>query len=217
MTHLAPEAVDLLRNALQIVALLVFAGFIVLGQRIPSRTGAERRRAINQLLLYTLAVFAGMVVTQRDLWPFSMHPMMAVVTTDRSLPHSMLAARAVDDTGREWMIDEAAFAPLYPPATLGWFDVRAGMASAEERDEVLRFLLGRAEQVRALRRRGGRFPGNRAVLGPLAAPDTNLYWVADAAPRSFRALRIYRVSWVPAELVSGRAGLTRNLLYEYRR
>src|SRR6202011_2511845 len=103
----------------------------------------------------------------------------------------------VDDDGRAWRVDELAWSPLFPQAVMGWFDVSWARATPAQRSEVLRFLLRRAEAARVHRVHGDRFFGNARLLGPIAAPDTNLWGGAPQSPARLRELRVYRVAWIP--------------------
>jgi len=201
---------------MQIGSLAAFAIFVALGVRVLTSAAERRRRAINHLLAYTLGVHAFLLIAQKDAWPFSVYPMMAAVSRNRSDQHQMIVARGVDAQGREWPVDPIAWSPLYPSSTLAWFDVGYPSASAAERQSVMRFLLERAEKARRQRAAGEAFIGNRALLGPLAAPDTNLYGAVSPAPMPFRALRIYRVFWNPTAFARDPSRVTRKLLCEYR-
>ena len=177
---------------------------------------AARRRRIQLLLAYLLAVNVAVVLLQTDAWPFSPYPMMAVDATDRVRVHSMVAFRAVDDAGREWRVDPQAWSPLFPQAVMGWFEKVYPFASPAERQSAERFLLERAEEARQRRARGLAV-GNRRWLGPLAAPDTNLYWAPPtAATAPYSALRVYRFFWKPEELAADPAKFDRRLLDECR-
>jgi hypothetical protein len=213
--HLPSGAIDFLRNAMHLAALAMFAGFLVMGLRVARSEGPGRRRAINQFLAYVLCGHAAVAIAQRDLWPFSTYPMMSVVSTDRSALHTMVAARAVDRRGREWLVDDLAWSPLYPPSTLAWFDLGWAHSTPSERSEVMRFLLARAEAARGRKAAGNRYIGNRAILGPFAAPDTNLYWEAPPSPEPFRGIRIYRVAWNPQQFIRDPNRTSKTLLHQF--
>jgi hypothetical protein len=190
--------------------LLVFLAMRVARSRDPLR----RRRRIQILLGYLLTVNAAVVLVRTDDWPFSPYPMMAVDATDRTTVHSMIAFRAVDGLGREWRVDPLAWSPLFPQAIMGWFENVYPFASNAQRDEVGRFLLARAEGARVRHVRGLRV-GNERWLGPLAAPDTNLYWPPpEGATEPFVRLRVYRLFWRSTELAADPARFGRKLLLE---
>lgn len=215
--HLQPATLEAVRHLLQVVRLLIFLGFLGLAVRLRFSKGMHRRRAVNHLILYILFVQGCLILSQNEAWPFTMYPMMASDATGRAAPHQTLSFREVDDEGREWMVDPDAWAPLYPQSIMGWFAVADQGATSAERAVVLRFLLSRAEEARQNRVRGVRFLGNRALLGPLAAPDTNLYAPAPQPDRPLRALRVYRIAWSIVEFAQTQHVLSRTLLYEVRR
>lgn len=91
------------------------------------------------------------------------------------------------------------------------------IATPAQRNDVLGFLLDRAERARQHGVRGDHFYGNAALLGPLAAPDTNLYAAATGSARPLRPLRVYRVFWIPPEFATSGKLVERRLVCEYRR
>jgi len=200
---------------LQGLRLFSFALLIWLAVRVArSRDPLRRRRRIQVLLAYLLAVNAAVVLLRTDDWPFSPYPMMSVDATDRTSVHSMVAFRAVDRLGREWRIDPQAWSPLFPQAIMGWYETVYPFSSSADREQVARFLLARAEDSR-LRESQGLRVGNERWLGPLAAPDTNLYWSPpEGATEPFVALRVYRFFWHPTQLARDPAQFRRKLFYE---
>ena len=215
--YFSPETIELLRAGMQIASLAAFMIFVVLGVAVIRADPATRRRAINHLLLYTLAVHAAIAILQTDAWPFSMYPMMAKVETSRAELHSMLAATAVDSAGREWAVDPATWSPLYPPSALVWFNDGFPRASTAEREQVMSFLLQRAETSRRQQRDRKTWRGNRMILGPVAAPDSNLYGGEAPSPLPYQTLRIYRVFWNPTRWLRDPGSAQRTLICEYRR
>ncbi len=215
--HLDPATLETIRHALQLVRLTMFAGFVALGVRIlRTRDGARRRGAINHFIIYTLLAHVAILVPQNEAWPFTLYPMMSTDATARTVVHSGVALGVIDEAGHEWRVDGLAWGPLFPQSVMGWFEVTWPRASASERREVLRFLLARAERARETRQDGRRFFGNASILGPLAAPDTNLWGTAPQSPAHLRALRVYRVSWNPVTLVRSGQILERKLIDEYQ-
>jgi hypothetical protein len=208
--RLDAATLETVRHGLQLVRLAMFAVFVTLGVRVMLARGPGRRRAINHLLVYTLLAHLAIIVPQNEAWPFAMYPMMSTNATPRAALHSGFFFEVVDQDGRAWRVDELAWSPLFPQAVMGWFEVSWARATPAQRDEVLCFLLRRAENARLHRRAGHRFFGNAALLGPLAAPDTNLWGHAPQSPSRLRTLRLYRISWIPTVLaregrVAGRA------------
>jgi hypothetical protein len=215
--HLDAETLAIVRNALQLVRLAIVAGFVVAGVRVMRAPAERRRNRINQLLAYVIVVHAAIAIAQNDAWPFTMYPMMAVDSTDRTAVHNGLSFRVVDESGKEWPVDPLAWSPLYPQSIMGWFEVSYAKATQAQRNDVLRFLLARAERARQHSVRNDRFYGNAALLGPLAAPDTNLYAEVHASAQPLRALRVYRVFWIPSEFATSGKLVDRRLVCEYRR
>jgi hypothetical protein len=214
---LDPVTLDAVRHWLQLVRLAMFAGFVALGFVVLlTHEPARRRRAINFFLVYTLLAHLAILLPQNDAWPFTMYPMMATDATPRSILHSGVFFTLVDETGREWRVDALAWSPLFPQAIMGWFEVSWPNAGGAERRDVLRFLLTRAERARRHRQNGDHFFGNRRILGPLAAPDTNLWGAATQPATPFRALRVYRVTWIPTALAHEGRIASRTLMDEYR-
>ncbi len=216
------SALSLIRKGLspeliQTARLLLFAVFIGFAFRVSRAADpALRRRRINGLILFLLAVNAGVILLRTDAWPFSPYPMMAVDATDHSNVRTMIAFRAVDRQGREWKVDPLAWSPLFPQAIMGWFETVYPLASPADRKEVARFLLARAEAARASRVAGRRV-GNERWLGFLAAPDTNLYWDVRPTPtEALVSLRVYRFFWRPTELAADPSRFGRRLLLECR-
>lgn len=215
--HLDPATLESVRHVLQLVRLAILAGFILLGVRISLVRPDKRRLAINTLLVYVLLIQAALIVTQNEAWPFTMYPMMAVKATDRAAPHNSLSFRVVDDAGREWPVDPLAWSPLYPQSVMGWFETSYSRAPEADRRAALAFLLERAEVARVRRLRGDRFYGNHALIGALAAPDTNLYAATSPSSLPLRALRVYRLTWNVEVFARSRTLRTRTLICEYRR
>jgi hypothetical protein len=208
-------SVEAFRDALQIVRLAMFAALLILGFRVMRATGPRRRRAINQFIVYVLFAHVVILIPQTEAWPFAMYPMMATNATARDVLHRGVFFRVVDENGREWRVDEQAWSPLYPQSVAGWFAVGWPLATPDERRVAMRFLLRRAEEARQHRRNGDRFFGNALILGPLAAPDTNLWGDAPQSPARLRALRVYRIEWIPTELYGGQKVVSRTLAGEY--
>lgn len=214
--HPGPATLETVRHLLQVARLAIFVGFILVGIRVACAVGATRRRAINHLLAYMLAVQTVVALVQNEAWPFTMYPMMAVAAMDRATPHEVLSFRVVDQMEQEWPVDPLAWSPLFPHSIVAWFVLAYPRATPDERRSVMRFLLQRAERARAWHARGQRFYGNRAILGALAAPDTDLYAPAPQSPKPLFALRVYRVVWNPVDLAGNGRIISRTLVCEYR-
>jgi hypothetical protein len=202
---------------IHVLRLSTFLAFVGLGLILPFVEKARRRRIwTNAFLAYVLALNGFVALAQTDAWPFSPYRMMAVDSRARGVERSMVAFRAVDERGREWDIEPLAWSPLFPQAIMGWFEVGFPRATPEEREGVGRFLLERAEEARRTRRSGG-WIGNQRLLGPLAAPDTNLSRPAREAPEGpLVGLRVYRLFWVSETFLRDPGSVRRVLLFECR-
>ena len=201
-------------HALRLSTFLTFVG---LGLALPFLQDPRRRRTcINAFLGYVLALNAFVVVAQTDAWPFSPYRMMAVDSRARGIVRNMIAFRGLDGRGREWDTEPLAWSPLFPQALMGWFEVGFPRATPEEREVVGRFLWERAEEARRSRLQKP-WIGNERLLGPLAAPDTNLSRPAREIPEEpLVGLRVYRVFWVAEELLRDPSSVRRTLVFEYR-
>jgi hypothetical protein len=200
-------------NALRLSSFLIF---VVLGLAVAADRG-RRRVFVNVFLGYVLALNAFVVAGQKDAWPFSPYGLMTVDSSRRGIARSMIAFRCVDGQGREWDIEPLAWSPVFPPAIMGWFEVKFPQATAEARDEVGRFLLGRAEEARR-RRRAGAPIGNERLLGPLSAPDTHRSRPAmETAAEPLVKIRVYRLTWIAETLLRDPSAVTRTLVFEYPR
>jgi len=204
-------------DAAQVLRTVPFALFLVLGARVAlARDEVVRRRRVNVLFVGVLAIQAIVGATQIDAWPFSPHRLMAADVRQRSAPVTVIALRGLDSDGREWRIDPLAWSPLYSADISDWFEVVAPRAAPSERDAVLAFLYARAEEARRLRAAGRRV-GNERWLGPLAAPDIFVAPPSEGPPPGpFAGLKVYRLTWNPADYARHPEHVDRQLLAEYR-
>ncbi|MGH9459414.1 MAG: hypothetical protein ACRD2J_17405 [Thermoanaerobaculia bacterium] len=204
------DLIPFLKAIAQSVRLVLFAGFVALAMAIRFAPAHRRRAPINLLLAYSLIVnaFVGFVGT--DAWPFSPYPMMSTDARDRERILNGLAFRLVHADGSESKVDPLAFSPLYPQSVMGWLETRYQGIDPAKREVALRFLHARADEARRMRLSGDNF-GNRAILGPLAAPDTNLYWTPERASKPSVGLRIYRFRWNPGALAADPSAFEREL------
>jgi hypothetical protein len=217
MIRLDAPTLEAVRQVLQIVRLAMFVAFIAAGLRIAFAGKEQRRRAINHFLIYVLLAHLAIALPQKEAWPFSMYPMMALDATKRGETHRGIFFRVVDSAGQRWRVDVLAWSPLFPQSVMGWFEMGWPHASDIQRREAMRFLLDRAETARAKRLNGSLFFGNAAVLGPLAAPDTNLWGHAPQPARELVALQVFRVEWIPEKLAADPRSARWTLIGEYRR
>lgn len=206
--------VETLKSVAQPVRLILFAGFVTLGLSVRFSPPKWRRRSIQLFLVYLLAVNGFVAVAGTDGWPFSPYPMMAIDARDEGRVLNGLGFRVVDEAGSESKVDPLAFSPLYPQSVMGWLENHWDGLDSGNREIALEFLFRRVEAARTARLERTFF-GNRHVLGPLAAPDTNLYWEPTPSMRRAVALRIYRFRWNPGELFEDPDAYSRELVAEY--
>ena len=186
---------------IQLARLGIVLLFVALGLWVVLARDPRARRARTHLFLaYTLGVNIAVAAAQTDAWPFSPYRMMAVDATTHDNPRSMVAFKGVDGEGTEWDLDPLSWSPLYPQAVMGWFEVVYPRTAETPRKDALRFLHERAEHARQALSAGRPF-GNRLVLGAMGAPDNFVYGASPVSPRLFVALRVYRVTWRPNELL----------------
>jgi hypothetical protein len=207
---------EVIRYFMDLLRLGSFVVFVVLGFSVLRKSDvAQRRRAINLLLIYVLAVNLVIGVSQRDAWPFSPYPLMRGVWNGTWI-YQKLAPVALDAAGREWEVDPRSWAPVFPFVLQEWFNVIFPELSAPRKRQALEFLFDRAERTRN-RLAQGRRVGNERILGSLTAPDWWLYRRVDAvSPAPYVAIRFYREWWRPYERLRDNSKFHRDLIGEYR-
>jgi len=206
----SPVMVHLLR-------LGTFLLFLALGLRVHrAREPGARRRAINTLLAYALALSAYAGFKQWDDWPFSPYHILvgrgSVATSIRTIEFW-----GTDAERREWRIDPYAWSPLVELKLSLWFQREFDRLDPEQRERVLRFLFARAEASRR-ELAAGRSIAHERRLGPaLSAPH---WWLAPrpvtTAPTPYTALRVYTARWTPQRVLDDPGNVERTLLVEYR-
>jgi hypothetical protein len=101
-----------------------------------------------------------------------------------------------------------------------WLLGRFDFVPAAGRDELLRFILDRANRQRELFLTG-HFPPNDRFFGAASAPahfEMRHVWrtARDVPPNPFIAVRIWRLDWDTEERARDDRALTRTLLAAYR-
>jgi hypothetical protein len=201
----------------QLLRLASFLLLLALGARVRrSRDPAARRRAVNLLLGYVLAVSGAVGVSQQDFWPFTCHQ----IAVGRPRADSRVCQTqfyGLEASGAEWRLDPWSWTPVYDSILQFWADEGLPRLDDEQRERALAFLLARAERSRA-RRAAGLPLGRERLLGPAGAP----YWLL--LPRQTRvpehpytALRIDAACWLPAEKLADPRRESRVTLAELRR
>lgn len=198
----------------ELLRLATFLAFLALGLRVRRRSGPQRRRAVQHLIAYVLAVSVAAGVLQKDDWPFTSHTIaVGLARADSRVCQTRFYG--VDAAGAPWRLDPYTFTPVYDSILQYWIEQALPRLDAEERGHVLQFLLARAEQSRA-RLFAGQAIGPQRILGAAGAP----YWLllprATAVPPApYAALRIYSVCWTPAALLRDPGASTWRLLAEW--
>ena len=200
--------------AFDVPRLLSFLLFLILGARIPfTRTLPTRRRAINEFIGYVLAVSLLAGASQFDNWPFASYT-LAAFRARIDAPFCQTEFYGVDRHGRETFVDPMAWSPVYSSILQYWFELNFRRLSSADQQEVLRFLLAKAESWRQ-RSAAGKRSGFERYLGAASAP----YWwllprAKTAGPDPFLRLRIYYWCVIPDDRYHARNDGVRRLVAE---
>jgi hypothetical protein len=190
-----------------------FALFVALSVRVlVTREGDWRRRAVNLLIAYTVAVSTVVAVSQKDAWPFSTYRLIQGLWGANKL-YTQIVIVAIDEVGREWAVDPFAWSPTFPLVVQEWVSRTYPRLTVMQQSRAASFLLQRAEEARRRRARGERV-GNERRLGPFTAPDWWRYRsVTGVPPGAFIGLRAYEVE---AAVGEAPRWATRRLVFDYR-
>jgi hypothetical protein len=199
----------------ELLRLLSFLLFVALGLRVRrTRDERGRRRAVQQLLAYVLALSAAVGAAQWDDWPFTSHT-LAVGRPRADSRVCQTRFLGLDADGREWRLDPYAFTPVYDSILQYWVEQALPRLDEPGRQRALGFLLARAEQSRRRLARGAAI-GPQRRLGPAGAS----YWLmlprhteAPAAP--YAGLRILSGCWSTRSALGQEAPPAWRLLAEW--
>lgn len=192
-----------------------FAVFVALGLRARAAGEAGRRRAVQLLIGYTVAVSLAAGALQRDDWPFTSH----TIAVGRARADSRVCQTrfyGVDAAGTAWRLDPYTFTPVYDSILQFWIEQALPRLGEADRERALQFLLQRAERSRQRLARG-RAIGPQRLLGRAGAP----YWLllpraTEVPPSPYARLRIYSVCWTLDDLPrAGDRALTWRLTAEW--
>jgi hypothetical protein len=201
----------------QLLRLALFLLLLVLGARVRrQRVPEARRRAVNLLIAYVLAVSGVSVATQWDAWPFTCHQ----IAVGRPRADSRVCQTrfyGLDANGGEWRIDPWSWTPVYDSILQFWVEQNLGRLPDEPRAHVLEFLLERAERSRARLAAGQRL-GHERLLRGAAAP----YWLllprfTSVPGQPYTGLRISYSCWLPSERLADPRRETRTPVAEFHR
>jgi hypothetical protein len=204
--------------------LACFVVFVVLVVRARQPAGPttperieRRRRRIDALLAYALAVSLAVGFTQRESWPF----------TNWALVHNLcppavtrwLEIEIVDEAGSGHVPDPVIWQPLAMEELASWMGRYFHRLDAAGQESVVRFLLSRAEVARDRLVREESIDRNAAWLGPLAAPYHFLrarIWrtAADVPSTPFSAIRIWALAWNVEDRRKDPSRVSRRVVYE---
>jgi hypothetical protein len=188
--------------------LLFAAGYLIIREHSETR----RRKMVSGLLAYfsLLCLLPGVI--DRDAWPFARYPLVPNRYHEEDLQRR-LEYRGVDAHGVEHDISSDSFSPLFPLAVDRWFERYYHSLPEAAKRSAMHYLALRAEEARR-RELAGQAIGPHRFLGPLAAPDWWRYAFVQPSREPFRALRIYRQLWRPAERWRNPNAVERTLVAE---
>ena len=124
--------------------------------------------------------------------------------------------------GRAVRVDPQVWQPASDNEILdGWVAWHIDETTPVEREELARFVLGRAERMRQSIRSGARRGVNGWLFGPLAAPymfrRRAIWHSTDDVPAvRFVAVRLVRESWDVRERFRDESRVSREIVYELR-
>jgi hypothetical protein len=179
---------------IELLRLASFLLFVALGLRVRRSPEARRRRAVQHLLGYVLALSALAGVAQWDDWPFTSH----TIAVGRARADSQVCQTrflGLDSAGGEWRLDPYTFTPVYDSILQYWIEQALPRLDQPRRERALGFLLARAEQSRQRLARG-RAIGPQRRLGRAGAA----YWLllprhTDVPPAPYTGLRVLSACW----------------------
>ena len=159
----------------------------------------------------TATLLAG--ITQISAWPFAT---WALVHTSHSTHMVSWELEGIDASGRGYEIDPRVMQPMMVEEFGAWLIGRTPTLTPAERDELLRFVLIRANAQRQ-RFLAGQFPPDDRFLGAASAPahfQMRHVWRSpnDVPANPFVAVRIWRFDWDTEERARNHQAFQRTLL-----
>ena len=209
--------VELIKLWLDALRFLSFIVFFALGVAVlRAREAQARHFRLNVFVVYLLVVNFAVGITQRDDWPFSPYPLMRGLW-NAHFHYEAVVIVAVDQHGREWMLDPMTWSPIFPLVMQEWVRETFTKLAPDRQREAAAFLFAKAQAARAQRASGRDYIGNETLLGPFTASDWWRYRrMSQFSPEPYGGLRIYSDGWYPDERFANPRRFTRHLVYEYR-
>jgi hypothetical protein len=206
--------VALIRGAL-------FAAFVVLGITtwLPRRPWRERRSRASRFITFFAAVSLAVGITGRESWPFTTWRLVGGHSPTLVTNYDF---EVVSADGRALRLDPRVWQPASDNEILdGWLAWHIDQSSAEERNELARFVLDRAERARQSLRAGGNVGVNGWLLGPLAAPysyQRRPLWhsAGDVPDTPFVEVRLVREQWDVRARFNDESLVVREVVHDLR-
>src|SRR5262245_35496467 len=105
----------------ELLRLASFLLFVALGLRARLAGAPQRRRAVQRLVAYVVALSLLVGLLQRDDWPFTSH----TIAVGRPRAGSRVCQTrflGLDPAGREWRLDPFTFTPVYDSILQYWIE-----------------------------------------------------------------------------------------------
>ncbi len=176
---------------------------------------ASLRLRARMLIWFVLVISTVVALVQVESWPFTT---WALVHTHRSTEMVSWKLEGSSADGRPFEIDPRVLQPMQAEEFGAWMLPHIERLTAQQRDELLRFVLQRANEQRT-RFLDGRFPPNDRYLGAASAPAhfrMRRVWQtpADVPSQPFVSVRVWKLSWNTEERRVDEGAVVRTLLAE---
>lgn len=205
--------------AVDVCRLGVFAIFVVLGLLAARRRDpGERRKRVDVLLVYMLALTGVVGLLQQESWPFTQWALVSGLAPQRG---RSLEVQGLDAAGRAYTVDLRVLQPLAPEEFASWLHANLPRLGPAGEASVARFLLRRAELGRSRLVHGQGVAPNQWLLGALAAPyhfhDAKTWRARAQVPETpFTGVRAFFVEWDVEARLRAPGRVSRRLLFELR-
>ena len=204
-----------------LLRLAVFSAFVLLAlaTQYPRQPWRRRRQRVIYFILFFLAVSLEVGLSRREIWPFSTWTVVSGLSPEKITNYDFEVIAA---DGRAVRVDPQVWQPASDNEILdGWVAWHIDETTPVEREELARFVLGRAERMRQSIRSGAKRGVNGWLFGPLAAPymfrRRAIWHSTDDVPAvPFVAVRLVRESWDVRERFRDESRVSREIVYELR-